>query len=83
MKQPHLAFPQSETKRPLISLYTKEVAAHPMSGFASNGEEVATDSVWPQTLICAKVFLLSSLRDAKARRESEYATFPMGVGFGR
>jgi len=54
-----------------------------MGGFASKTKEVAIDFVWPQALICAKVFLLNSLRGAKARRESEYATFPMGVGFGR
>src|SRR5262249_11752847 len=82
-KQPWIAFPQSETKRPRISLYTKEVAAHPIGGFASKRKEVAEDFVWPQALICAKVFPFNRLRDPWMRRESEYATFPMGVGFGR
>jgi hypothetical protein len=61
----------------------KEVAAHPVGVIASKRKEVAVNCVWPQALICAKVFLFNRLRDAKARRESEYATFPMGVGFGR
>lgn len=59
------------------------MAAHPMGVLASKPEEVAIDSVWLQGRICAKVLLLNHLQGVKARRESEYATFPMGAGFGR
>jgi hypothetical protein len=53
-----------------------------MGVFASKAEEVSI-SVWSRALFCAKVLLFNALRDDLARRESEYATFPMGVGFGR
>ena len=59
------------------------MAAHPVGAIASKRKEVAVICVWPQALICAKVLLFNRLRGVKARRKSEYATFPMGVGFGR
>ena len=60
-----------------------EVAAHPMGVLASKPSVVRLFSVCPRELLCVKVFLINTLQGSQARIESEYATFPMGIGFGR
>jgi hypothetical protein len=54
-----------------------------MSLGASKRGEVAVPCVWLCAVICAKVFLFNEMRVRKAQKESEYATVPMGIGFGR
>jgi hypothetical protein len=54
-----------------------------MGVFASKPDVVAVFSVWSRGLFCVKVFLINALQGSRARIESEYATFPMGIGFGR
>ena len=44
--------------------------------------EVAAVRLWPQGWNCGKVFLFNA-QGRPTRIESEYATFQMGVCFGR
>ena len=49
---------------------------------ASKTGEVAVVRLWPQGSSCGKVFLFNA-QGRPTRIESEYATFQMGVCFGR
>ena len=53
-----------------------------MDSSASKMGEVAVVYVWPQEWSCGKVFLFNA-QERPTRIESEYATFPMGLCFGR
>jgi hypothetical protein len=63
-------------------LYRRRVAAHRVDISASKVGEVAVLCFWPQGPICGKLFLINA-EERPTRIESEYATFQMGLCFGR